>query len=207
MELTMNNHRFTAVVAASLFAVAISLLSGCGSQARVIDADKEGIVRADRIDVQDFESASGKMLESLYNSGVLERAPRKPAVVAFSRIINDTGEQFDTDLLTVRIIEQLQNAGKVVLNTTIGQQPRDAMGGEVQDKKDFMNDKPTSSRNESLPDFTLIGKIMKNTARAGDVRQATYTFQLMLTDTRTGLSAWTSQKQITKQGTKPAIGL
>ncbi|MEX0777957.1 MAG: hypothetical protein WD042_19820 [Phycisphaeraceae bacterium] len=202
-----NTSKLTALTLAALL-TAGAVLPGCsGSQARVIEADKEGIVRADRVDVQDFESASGQMLTSLYSSGALERAPRQPAVVAFSRIVNDTGEMFDTDLLTVRVIEQLQNGGKVQLNTTFGTNPRDAAGGAVQDQRDFMNDTGTASRQASTPDFTLIGKIMKNTARHGNVKQATYTFQLMLTDTRTGLSAWIAQRQITKQGSRPAVGI
>ena len=40
--------------------------------------------------------------------------------------------------------------------------------------------------NVSLPDYTLTGKILKNTAQAGSVKQGTYTFQLILTDSRTG---------------------
>ncbi len=206
MELIMKKQTQSLVVMSLSALLGVSILSGCGSSARVIDADKQGIVRADQIDVQDFEVAAGKMLESLYNSGALERAANKPAVVAFSRITNDTGEYFDTDLLTIRIIEQLQNSGKVVLTTTFGPNARDQVARDLDAKQRFMNDQ-SQTNPAAQPDYTLIGKIIKNTARAGDVRQATYTFQLMLTDTTRGTTAWISQRQITKQGTKPAVGL
>lgn len=199
----MKISRMTVPFAAALFAALT--LSACSTPARVIQADKEGITRADRVDVQDFENASAQMLESLYGSGALERAPRKPAVVVFSRIVNDTGEYFDTDLVTVRVIEQLQNSGKVVLKTTFGSNARDQAGQDLSQMDDFKADRKTSTTTDV--DYTLIGKILKNTARAGDVKQATYTFQLMLTDRRTGNTAWIAQRQITKQGTKASVGL
>ena len=158
-------------------------------------SSKEGIKRAQRIDVQDFEKASGEMLQSLYTSGVLARAARKPAVIGINRIVNDTGEYFDTDLLVIRISEQLLNSGQAQVDMAWGATPRDG------------NNPALLNPNVSLPDYTLTGKILKNTAQAGSKKQGTYTFQLILTDSRTGLSAWIAQRQITKQGEKPAVGL
>jgi len=198
---------YSRLLLAVVVASAAVIVPACDTPARTIDPSKEGIVRANRIDVQDFEVAAGQMLDSLYTSGALERAPRKPAVLAFSRIINDTGEQFDTDLLTVRITEQLQNGGKAVLSTTMGNQPRDPMAQDTARRNEFLADQPTASTAGANPDFTLIGKILKSSARAGDMRQSTYTFQLMLTDTRQGVTVWQAQRQITKQGTKSAVGL
>lgn len=185
----------TRFVTISALAASLALLPACAAPTRNIDPSKEGVKRPDRIDIQDFELASAEMLQSLYSSGVLQRAVRKPAVIGINRIVNDTGEYFDTDLLVIKVSEQLLNSGQAQVDMSWGAAPRDA------------NNAALLNPNVSLPDFTLTGKILKNTARAGDVKQGTYTFQLILTDSRTGLSAWIRQKGITKQGEKPAVGL
>lgn len=202
----MTTHLFSRGMFALVAVATLLTLTGCETPARVINADKQGIIRVQDIDVQDFEVAAARMLESLYGSGALERVANKPAVVAFSRITNDTGEYFDTDLLTIRIMEQLHNSGKVVLNMTQGVVPRDPLAAELKEQHRIANEQG-QPHPSTVADYTLTGKILKNIARAGDMRQATYTFQLMLTDPARGTTAWIAQRQITKQGTKPAIGL
>ncbi len=65
-----------------------------------------------------------------------------------------------------------------------------------------MNDQ----KNTRLPDFTTYsGKIIQNTAKASNVNQTTYGFQLSLTDNQ-GLAVWEGEKQITKQGSQNAVG-
>ncbi len=192
MKNTVPTYRLLAALA---LAGSVTLMGACATPTRDIDASKEGIKRAQKIDVQDFEKASAEMLNSLYTNGVLQRAARKPAVIGINRIVNDTGEYFDTDLLVVRISEQLLNGGQAQVDMAWGAAPRDA------------NSPALLNPAVTLPDFTLTGKILKNTAQAGSMKQGTYTFQLILTDSRTGLSAWIAQRQITKQGEKSAVGL
>jgi PBP1b-binding outer membrane lipoprotein LpoB len=43
-------------------------------------------------------------------------------------------------------------------------------------------------------------------ACSGSTRQSTYSFQLSLTDSKTGLAVWEDKKEITKQGTRPSVG-
>ena len=40
------------------------------------------------------------MIKSLLASGALDKAPKQPAVLAISRIVNNTTQQIDTDMLT-----------------------------------------------------------------------------------------------------------
>ena len=58
----------------------------------------------------------------------------------------------------------------------------------------------------TLPYYTLSGKLLEDRARAGNVRQVTYTFQLSLTTVKDGLAVWEDEKQITKQGKRPSVG-
>lgn len=174
------------------------LLAGCSTPTRDIDVEKEGIKRADQADVQDFRKAAKEMVESMVKQGALGRFKEekgRTAVIAFNRVVNDTGEYIDVDQLTMRVSEELLNSGLAELDTTWGAKPINP------------DDPSVLSGKVQLPDFTLVGKIRKDTARAGDMKQGTYTFMLILTNSTTGRAAWQSMKQITKQGTKSSIGL
>jgi PBP1b-binding outer membrane lipoprotein LpoB len=55
-------------------------------------------------------------------------------------------------------------------------------------------------------DYSLTFKILENKAKAGDVHQTTFTFQMSLVDVKTGLAVWEDEKQITKQGKHNSVG-
>jgi uncharacterized protein (TIGR02722 family) len=171
-------------------------VAGCSSpNAHYIQTGgQESVVNVGQINIQDFMSASDAMTADLLAFGVLDRVQPPPAVLAISRIVNNTSQQIDTDLLVKRIRVALLRSGKAVTTTTYGLGgPEDPLAAQTQGG---------ASR---TPDFTLSGKIIETFARAGDVRQATYSFQLSLTD-RQGLAVWEGEKDITKQGTRPSVG-
>jgi hypothetical protein len=192
---------------ALLCALPAFLLAGCGSppnSAQYVDPNgPRTIVSLNQIDIQDFSNAANAMVQDLLNSGVLEKAPAQPAVLAISRITNNTTQQFDTDMLTKNIRIALLQTGKVVTTTTFGANPEDKMAQDAGNMQAFMNGQPQPTR---IPYYTLSGKIDINTAQAGDVYQRSYIFQLSLTEVSSGLAVWEGQKIITKQGQKAAIG-
>jgi hypothetical protein len=184
----------------------LAMVVGCGSNAKYVDPNgPDTVVSLNQIDIQDFNNAASAMVQSLLNSGKLEDAPRRPAVMAISRITNSTTERIDTDLLIKNIRVSLNNSGKVVTTTTVG------LGGKVEDPlakdsqamQDFYNN--TNRQPPNLPDYTLSGKILENRAQASSTKQVTYTFQLSLSD-RNGIAVWEEFKQITKQGTRNGVG-
>lgn len=183
------------------------LLSGCGSNAVYVDSGgPETVVSLDSINIQDWSRAADEMVQSLLNSGVLEQAPRQPAVLAISRIINNTTQVVDTDMLTGKIRADLNRTGKVLTSTTVGLGGRaqDPLAREAQELARFSSGDRTPTND--MPDYTLSGKIMEDQVRAGRTRQTTYIFQLALTDVRRGLAVWEDERQITKQGTRPSVG-
>lgn len=192
----------TALAAAALLA------TGCATNqnARYIDSKgPETVVSLNQINIQDWNMAADKLVASLLVSGVLERAPELPAVMAVSRIRNNTQQQVDTDSLTKKIRIALNQTGKVVTTTTLGPDGKveDAMAADVGAMNAFMSGQKQKT---ILPYYTLSGKLLEDRASSGSTRQVTYTFQLSLTTTANGLAMWEGEEQITKQGQRSSVG-
>lgn len=181
-------------------AFAIVLLAGCSSGAKYIETgSRRSVVTVGQINIQDYSQAAEAMINSLLASGVLDRVPNPPAILAISRFVNNTSEQIDIDLLVKKIRVALNKSGKAVTRTTwgIGDTAEDPLAKELEEAA-----AATAGRKA---DFTLSGKFIETTVRAGRTRQTTFTFQLSLSDAR-GLAVWEDEKEITKQGTRPTIG-
>lgn len=189
-------------------AAAALLATGCASKndARYIDSKgPETIVSLNSINIQDWNMAADKLVASLLASGVLERAPELPAVMAVSRIRNNTQQQVDTDSLTKKIRIALNQTGKIVTTTTLGPDGKaeDAMAADVGAMNAFMSGQKQKT---VLPYYTLSGKLLEDRVRSGSVNQTTFTFQLSLTTTSNGLAVWEGEEQITKQGQRSSVG-
>jgi uncharacterized protein (TIGR02722 family) len=196
----------TAALATTL--AAALLAAGCASKndARYIDPQgPQTIVSLSQINIQDWNAAADRLVATLFASGVLERAPERPAVMAISRIRNNTTQQVDTDSLTKKIRVALNQTGKVVTTTTIGADGRveDPLAAELGAMQTFVDGRKVTP---PLPYYTLSGKLLEDRASVGDVNQVTYTFQLSLTTVKDGLAVWEDEQQITKQGRRSSIG-
>jgi PBP1b-binding outer membrane lipoprotein LpoB len=166
----------------------------CNQGARVVTDDRDKIVSVDQLDVQDWSNAADQVVQQMLASGVLANAPTTPARVEVTRVVNDTTQRVDTDLLTQKVKIALQQSGKVAFAST------DSRAGEVADYRDFKDgkDKPR------LPDYVLNGKIIEIRASAGRTKQSSYVFQLNLVDTRQDIDAWSGEAEVTKKGSKNA---
>lgn len=187
-----------AAAAAPLF------VTGCATDAHYVETGgRENLVNLGQINIQDYIQAANTATQDLLASGTLDRVSAPPAVLAMSRIVNNTGQQIDTDLLTKKIRIALLQSGKAVTTTTmgLGGTAEDPLAKGMQQENEFMNDQKPAR----LPDFSLSGKIIETTSHVGHTRQSTYSFQLSLTD-KSGLAVWEGEKEITKQGSQPAVG-
>jgi len=187
-----------------LVAASAVFLTGCGTNAHYVSTGgTQNLVNVGQINIQDYIQAANSATSELLASGVLDRVKTPPAILAMSRIVNNTGQQIDTDLLTKKIRVALLQSGKAVTTTTfgLGGQAEDPLAKGMQQEQQFMNDQKATR----TADFSLSGKIIQTTARSGDTTQSTYSFQLSLTDTQ-GLAVWEGEKEITKQGTQSSIG-
>ena len=187
-----------------LVAIVPLIVGGCATNAHDVETGgRENVVSINQIDIQDFIQAANSAVQELLASGALDRVQNPPAVLGMSRIVNNTARQIDTDLLVKKIRVALLQSGKAVTTTTfgLGGTAEDPLAKGMQQENEFMNDQKTTR----TPDFSLSGKIIETRARAGDIRQSTYSFQLSLTD-KQGLAVWEGEKEITKQGSRPAVG-
>ena len=190
----------------SLLAATIPfIVGGCATRAHYIQTGgRESVVNVNSINIQDFIQAADAATGDLLAGGALDKVANPPAVIAISRIVNNTGQQIDTDLLTKKIRVALLNSGKAQTTTTmgLGGTAEDPMAKGLQQEAEFKADQPATR----TPDFTLSGKIIQTIARDGGTSQSTFSFQLSLTDTKTGLAVWEGEKEITKQGGRPSVG-
>lgn len=184
------------------------LLSGCASQTTYVpQGSSRMVVNTGKINIQDFEQASDTMVQSLIDNlistGQLKSGvPSEPALMAISRIQNSTGSQLETDLLVKKIRIALNRTGKVQTSTTIGLgQKEDQLAADNQAAQEFFDDK----KHTRMPDYTLSGKIIEVQAKAGNVRQGTFVFQLSLSSAA-GVAVWEEEKTITKQGSRSSVG-
>jgi uncharacterized protein (TIGR02722 family) len=171
--------------------------TGCATDAHYVQTgDKEQVVSLGQINIQDYANAANDAVKELLQSGALDKVANPPALLELSRIINNTSQQVDTDLLTKKISIALLQSGKALTKTV------DNKATGYHQETEFMNDQKTTR----MPDFTLSGKIIETVDRAGSTRRTTYSFQLSLNDTKAGVQVWEGEKEIGKQGTRSSVG-
>lgn len=130
-----------------------------------------------RIDAQDLSLVTESAVNSLLDSGILDRTTHHPAVLGIGRYVNNTAQCFDSDVLTHRISIALLNAGKVVVAQS------------KQNKGDITF--------EPSPDFILSGKVTQMIQSTGSKGKSTFVFQFSIADSN-NLTVWLEEKEITK---------
>ncbi|MDR1817137.1 MAG: penicillin-binding protein activator LpoB [Puniceicoccales bacterium] len=196
-----NTLKTTAAIAGAATVLALAL-AGCSNDesARYVDTKgRETVLNVDQINIQDLHIAAGNLLDALFKADVFKNAPRKPPVLAFSAIVNDTTEVFDVAILLQKIKDSVTRSGKAKISAVVGTQA-DALAQQSQ------GGTAAGVRKNNTPDFVLRGKITELAARAGRTRQKTYAFHFDVIDVADGTIAWTGDEEITKQGRKSSVG-
>jgi penicillin-binding protein activator len=186
-------------------------LFACKSPAKYVNPEKgEGIVSVGQINVQDWSSAANHMVLSLKASGVFGSPQSKRKVLMISGIENSTRQVIDTDLIAKKIRVALSKTGRVVTTTAVSATgSEDKAPKQVRELREDVEFKRSTVPNTGemiAPQYSLSGKILQTNATAGKSTQSTFTFQMSLTDLKTGLAEWEDEVQISKLGGKSAIG-
>lgn len=188
----------------------VASLSGCGPKTKNIDmANDEGKAVLE-LDYRDLEQAAEAMIQSLLNSGVLRKDDNSRFVVATGRIVNDTMQKFDTDMLMGKIEKAMFDSGQVVMTSAVGGQgASDEMVYQVRDLKE--GDREDEFNQETLPgkgqivapELSIAGKIIqRNITYDRKTQQVEYHFLLQLTEIASGLRFWQDEKVLGKRGDK-----
>jgi len=191
----------------SILALA-AVVTGCANKTTYVDPNSSNlVVSTEGINIQDFAQAAETMSQSLIanniSTGQLKSgAPGEPALIAISRIQNNTGQQLDTDQLVKKIRIDLLRTGKVYTSSTIAYGgAEDPLAADLQKADQLLGQKAAGR----LPDYTLSGKIIEDRTSAGRTKQTSYIFQLSLSS-RAGIAVWEDEKIVTKQGKRNSVG-
>ena len=194
-------------IAASILPV---ITIGCASAKYIDQNGQNSIVNVDQINTQDWIYAADQLTESLILSGTIQSVAGKPKVLMIGRIKNNTATHIDTDSLMKKIRVSLNKSGRALTTTAVGLDgPEDASSKAIRELRaddEFNQSTIPSKGNLISPDYSLSGKIIQNSSRAGRIKQSEFAFQLSLTDLKTGLAIWEEEKLIVKQGARPAVG-
>ena len=198
----MNTKILTIVILAGILTV------GCEQQTTNVDIrnDEGGAVMG--LDYRDFDQAASNMVQSMLSSGALKKEGGGRYVIAKGRIINDTMQRIDTDQLMVKIETEILNSRQGVFTAAIGPGTDQLLQEARQLRESDEFDTSTTPEKGTLiaPELTIAGKILQRnvTVNRNTVRPEYY-FQLTLSDVRTGLTFWSDEKKIVKQGSNRSV--
>lgn len=189
------------------------LLTGCATtQPRYADANHPESQKAQTmgLDYQDFRKASINAVQSMLQSGALNKRGGGRYVLAISTLINDTTQRIDMDQLVKSIRIALLQSGKVVVTTAVragGAEDKMSYNARKLRKSDEFNQRTVAKKGQMIaPDFSLSGKIIQRNATLSDGEtKVDYYIQLTLTDIKTGLAYWEGETVITKAGSGKTV--
>ena len=201
--------KFSRVTSPLLMLAVAMFLSACEPKTRVLTRnDQTGPTLG--LDNADFEKAAGDAIQTMIQSGRLNKAGGGRYVMAISRITNDTMQRFDTDVLVKKIRVALLNSGKVVVTTAVSANgAEDSMSMEarkLRESKEFNQATVAGTGKMIAPDISLSGKIIQRDTRVSDKeKRVDYYFQLSVTEVETGLAFYENETQILKAGSAKSV--
>lgn len=199
-----------------MFSLAL-LLSACASApSYVVDETKNGKNQPVSLGIDDIDlqNAARDMINSMLASPVFATSnPNERHVLVISRIINDTMQHFDTDILIKKIRIALLNSGKVYVTTAIGANgAEDKMSKDIRSLRDDdeFNQKTITKKGTLISaNRSLSGKIIQRNTRIkgtfSDSQRVDYYFQLTVTNLDNGLAIWEDEIKINKLGSNRSV--
>lgn len=187
------------------------VFSGCETKTTNIDIDNDKGEAVMGLDYRDFQGAAQDMIESMLASGAVDKKDGKRYVLAVSRIVNDTMQHIDTDLLVKKIRVGLLQSGKVVVTTAVGLEgaedemsmhARESLRGNAE-----FDQKTVAKKGVMIaPELSLSGKIIQRNIRVDSKTQRVeYYFQMSLTEIKTGLAYWEDERIVAKRGSNKSV--
>jgi len=156
---------------------------------------------------QDVRAAVSELTGSLLQSGLLNRQDGGAYVLAIGRVVNDTMQSFDTDILVDQIKDELSASGKVVVTaayTGAADKPEHvdstlAATRSARNDAEFNQATVVGAGQLVAASLSLSGKIsQRENYTDGGKKQIDYYFSMRVVDQATGLERWSKQTYIGK---------
>ncbi|MBL0687503.1 MAG: penicillin-binding protein activator LpoB [Sulfurospirillum sp.] len=199
------------IVLVSLIAIGALVFTGCTSKPHYVGVkNSKDMPTTMSIDRRDFEKAANEAIKDLLDSGALDRQDGEKYVVAMGRMVNDTTQKIDTDMLIKKIRIAMLKSGKAVVTTAVkAGGAEDEMTHEVRKLRENSEFKQSTIAKKGTiyaPDMSLSGKIMQRIIKAGKKDQLVeYYFHLTLTQIETGLAIWEGESIVGKVGSNDSV--
>ena len=191
----------------SVLAVAMLTTTSCGPKAFVKgeydDVNKENLLN-DQWSETDMQVIVKAMVDSLVQHPSITNAKKMP-VVMVTNLQNKTSEHIDTQSIMDMVRVELTNSGKVAF---IDKEARQDISNEY----DYQNSGTVSSETKKSPggqigaDYIINGRLDYIVQEVGKDKSVFYKITLNMTNLKTSVITWTSQKQIRKTFKKKSIG-
>lgn len=190
-----------------LLMVSLFILS-CGPKAFVKgsyeDPQKENLLN-DQWSETDMQVMVKELVTSMLAHPVIANA-KKPPVVMFTKLKNDTSDHIDTQSIIDMMAVELGNTGKIEF---VNKEARD----DVADEYNYQNSGMVSNDTKKGPggqigaDYFIDGRIASITQEVGKDKTVYYKLTLNLTSLQKNTKVWSNYKEIRKKFKKKSIGL
>jgi penicillin-binding protein activator len=191
-----------------LVVAALTVLSSCGPKAFVKgqydDVNRENLMN-DQWSETDMQVIVKSMVDSMTSHPVIANAKKMP-VVMVTNLQNKTSEHIDTQSIMDMVRVDLTNSGKTAF---VDKEAREDISNEYDYQNNGMVSEETKKRGGGQvgADFIINGRLDSIVQEVGKDKSVYYKITLNLTNLKTGVIAWTNQKQIRKTFKKKSVGL
>ncbi|WP_421863192.1 penicillin-binding protein activator LpoB [Motiliproteus sp.] len=181
---------------------AVVLTTACAPKTQLLQPGVDEAPVSTGLTNTDFQQAAGDAVQSMLQSGAVDRTDGKKNILVISSILNDTMQRIDTDQLVKKIRVELLRSGKVKTTTAIGLNgAEDAMNAKYAQLRQSskVNKSTLVKQSFTAPNLSLSGKIIQRNNRTAKEQQLIeYYFHLTLTDLSDGLAIWEGETPIRK---------
>ena len=189
----------------TLMTAVLTFIAGCGSVGET-DLDKQAATT--KLEPQDVRRVSEAMVESLLSDDVFftRWAKDGPPVLDIEPIRNQTTQQITLTMVTDSMRNQLRRSGKFdFVDRSTSNVDRDIMGDQATGGL-VAQDKAVQMGQQVGAQMVLTGTLAGIQDTVGRTTDQYYKFSLILKDLKSGLIAWSDEKEIRKERTRAVLG-
>lgn len=205
----MKSSNKNTIAASAIITLACAfLMSACGPKAFVKgeyqDPNAQNLMN-DQWSETDMQVVVKNMVDALVAHRSIADAQKMP-ILMVTNLQNKTSEHIDTQSIMDMVRVELTNSGRV---TFVDKEARQDISNEY----DYQNSGMVAEESKKTAggqigaDYILNGRLDSIVQEVGKDKTVYYKITLNMTNLKTGLTAWTNQKQIRKAFKKKSIGL